>query len=77
MSKPRKCRWCDATAAYLCDEPTALGGTCDAPICGAHVHRVKFIGHIDYRDKAGRRRGEALTDDRCPDHVPPTDGAKP
>ena len=38
--KPNPCRDCCCEADYLCDYPVGDDKTCDAKICGKHVHEV-------------------------------------
>lgn len=73
-----QCAHCGRPATKLCDfvvrEPGRklnladwAGGKCDQPLCDQHATRVGSI-HVDYADN-GRRRGQWLSIDFCPDHA--------
>lgn len=50
--------------SYLCDYPVTDGGTCDAPICNTHAHRL--AEKVPMSDE----KGDFIDDVHvCPNHL--------
>lgn len=51
---------CCAISTFLCDWPTADGGTCDAPLCPEHAHPIGPDRHLCPLHERQRQENDAL-----------------